>query len=124
VYAPVGSHEDLLPYLVRRLLENGANSSFVNRITDETWRSTTWCAIRSRPSRPSPASRIRAFRCRAIFTAARRPTSPTRETTPWASTSPTTRSCAPSPNRSTPRHRRLARHAAGAGRDAGGADIA
>lgn len=35
VYAPVGSHEDLLPYLVRRLLENGANSSFVNRIVDE-----------------------------------------------------------------------------------------
>lgn len=35
VYAPVGTHEDLLPYLVRRLLENGANSSFVNRITDE-----------------------------------------------------------------------------------------
>jgi RHH-type proline utilization regulon transcriptional repressor/proline dehydrogenase/delta 1-pyrroline-5-carboxylate dehydrogenase len=34
VYAPVGSHEDLLPYLVRRLLENGANSSFVNRIVD------------------------------------------------------------------------------------------
>lgn len=34
VYAPVGSHEDLLPYLVRRLLENGANSSFVNRIAD------------------------------------------------------------------------------------------
>ncbi|WP_405239520.1 bifunctional proline dehydrogenase/L-glutamate gamma-semialdehyde dehydrogenase PutA [Lentisalinibacter orientalis] len=35
VYAPVGSHEDLLPYLVRRLLENGANTSFVNRIVDE-----------------------------------------------------------------------------------------
>ncbi|MDQ2695563.1 MAG: bifunctional proline dehydrogenase/L-glutamate gamma-semialdehyde dehydrogenase PutA, partial [Pseudomonadota bacterium] len=35
IYAPVGSHEDLLPYLVRRLLENGANSSFVNRIVDE-----------------------------------------------------------------------------------------
>jgi len=35
VYAPVGSHEDLLAYLVRRLLENGANTSFVNRITDE-----------------------------------------------------------------------------------------
>lgn len=34
VYAPVGSHEDLLPYLVRRLLENGANSSFVNQIAD------------------------------------------------------------------------------------------
>jgi RHH-type transcriptional regulator, proline utilization regulon repressor / proline dehydrogenase / delta 1-pyrroline-5-carboxylate dehydrogenase len=36
VYAPVGSHEDLLPYLVRRLLENGANTSFVNRIGDES----------------------------------------------------------------------------------------
>ncbi|MGD2139856.1 MAG: bifunctional proline dehydrogenase/L-glutamate gamma-semialdehyde dehydrogenase PutA [Burkholderiales bacterium] len=36
VYAPVGSHEDLLPYLVRRLLENGANTSFVNRLNDET----------------------------------------------------------------------------------------
>ncbi|MDP6705589.1 MAG: bifunctional proline dehydrogenase/L-glutamate gamma-semialdehyde dehydrogenase PutA [Alphaproteobacteria bacterium] len=35
VYAPVGSHEDLLAYLVRRLLENGANTSFVNRIFDE-----------------------------------------------------------------------------------------
>jgi RHH-type proline utilization regulon transcriptional repressor/proline dehydrogenase/delta 1-pyrroline-5-carboxylate dehydrogenase len=34
VYAPVGCHEDLLPYLVRRLLENGANTSFVNRISD------------------------------------------------------------------------------------------
>jgi RHH-type proline utilization regulon transcriptional repressor/proline dehydrogenase/delta 1-pyrroline-5-carboxylate dehydrogenase len=35
VYAPVGEHEDLLPYLVRRLLENGANTSFVNRIVDD-----------------------------------------------------------------------------------------
>src|SRR5690554_790968 len=35
IYAPVGSHETLLAYLVRRLLENGANSSFVNRIADE-----------------------------------------------------------------------------------------
>ena len=35
VYAPVGRHEDLLAYLVRRLLENGANTSFVNRIIDE-----------------------------------------------------------------------------------------
>ncbi|KAF0812865.1 Bifunctional protein PutA [Andreprevotia sp. IGB-42] len=34
VYAPVGSHEDLLAYLVRRLLENGANTSFVSRIAD------------------------------------------------------------------------------------------
>jgi len=36
VYAPVGNHEDLLPYLVRRLLENGSNTSFVNRIADES----------------------------------------------------------------------------------------
>ena len=35
IYAPVGGHEDLLAYLVRRLLENGANSSFVNRIVHE-----------------------------------------------------------------------------------------
>ena len=35
VYAPVGPHKDLLAYLVRRLLENGANSSFVNRFLDE-----------------------------------------------------------------------------------------
>lgn len=35
IYAPVGTHETLLAYLVRRLLENGANSSFVNRIQDE-----------------------------------------------------------------------------------------
>ena len=35
VYAPVGAHEDLLPYLVRRLLENGSNSSFVNRFLDK-----------------------------------------------------------------------------------------
>ncbi len=34
IYAPVGVHGDLLPYLVRRLLENGANSSFVNQFTD------------------------------------------------------------------------------------------
>ena len=36
IYAPVGQHEDLLAYLVRRLLENGANSSFVNQIMDES----------------------------------------------------------------------------------------
>ncbi len=35
IYAPVGTHKDLLAYLVRRLLENGANSSFVNRIADD-----------------------------------------------------------------------------------------
>lgn len=36
IYAPVGTHETLLAYLVRRLLENGANTSFVNRIADDT----------------------------------------------------------------------------------------
>jgi RHH-type proline utilization regulon transcriptional repressor/proline dehydrogenase/delta 1-pyrroline-5-carboxylate dehydrogenase len=35
VYAPVGGHEELLAYLVRRLLENGANTSFVNRLADD-----------------------------------------------------------------------------------------
>ena len=37
VYAPVGEHRDLLAYLVRRLLENGANSSFVHQLADETY---------------------------------------------------------------------------------------
>jgi RHH-type proline utilization regulon transcriptional repressor/proline dehydrogenase/delta 1-pyrroline-5-carboxylate dehydrogenase len=36
IYAPVGTHETLLAYLVRRLLENGANTSFVNRVADQT----------------------------------------------------------------------------------------
>jgi RHH-type proline utilization regulon transcriptional repressor/proline dehydrogenase/delta 1-pyrroline-5-carboxylate dehydrogenase len=36
VYAPVGSHQDLLPYLVRRLLENGANTNFVNRLQNDS----------------------------------------------------------------------------------------
>lgn len=38
IYAPVGAHQDLLAYLVRRLLENGANSSFVNQIVDKAVR--------------------------------------------------------------------------------------
>ncbi|NDH59701.1 MAG: aldehyde dehydrogenase family protein, partial [Proteobacteria bacterium] len=41
IYAPIGKYKDLLPYLVRRLLENGANSSFINRLldpeTDAAW---------------------------------------------------------------------------------------
>ncbi|WP_251359077.1 bifunctional proline dehydrogenase/L-glutamate gamma-semialdehyde dehydrogenase PutA [Kangiella sp. TOML190] len=35
IYAPVGNHKDLLPYLVRRLLENGANTSFVHQLVDK-----------------------------------------------------------------------------------------
>src|SRR5262249_22006842 len=35
IYAPVGGHRELLAYLVRRLLENGANTSFVNRLADD-----------------------------------------------------------------------------------------
>jgi RHH-type transcriptional regulator, proline utilization regulon repressor / proline dehydrogenase / delta 1-pyrroline-5-carboxylate dehydrogenase len=53
VYAPVGSHEDLLPYLVRRLLENGANTSFVNRISDER--------IPVRDLVADPCTEVRAF---------------------------------------------------------------
>jgi RHH-type proline utilization regulon transcriptional repressor/proline dehydrogenase/delta 1-pyrroline-5-carboxylate dehydrogenase len=40
IYAPVGAHRDLLAYLVRRLLENGANSSFVNQVVDTDIRSS------------------------------------------------------------------------------------
>jgi len=59
VYAPVGSHEDLLPYLVRRLLENGANTSFVNRVVDEDVSIRDLVAdpcetVRAFPSRPHP----------------------------------------------------------------------
>ncbi|HEY0178912.1 MAG TPA: bifunctional proline dehydrogenase/L-glutamate gamma-semialdehyde dehydrogenase PutA, partial [Dokdonella sp.] len=59
VYAPVGSHEDLLPYLVRRLLENGANTSFVNRVVDEDVSIRDLVAdpcetVRALPSKPHP----------------------------------------------------------------------
>ncbi len=59
VYAPVGSHEDLLPYLVRRLLENGANTSFVNRIFDESLAAETLVAdpieaVRALAVKPNP----------------------------------------------------------------------
>ncbi|MDR9828237.1 bifunctional proline dehydrogenase/L-glutamate gamma-semialdehyde dehydrogenase PutA [Vibrio sp. FNV 38] len=46
IYAPVGSHKDLLPYLVRRLLENGANSSFVHRLVDSS------CPVESLTAHP------------------------------------------------------------------------
>jgi RHH-type proline utilization regulon transcriptional repressor/proline dehydrogenase/delta 1-pyrroline-5-carboxylate dehydrogenase len=59
IYAPVGSHEDLLAYLVRRLLENGANTSFVNRIVDEKAPLDEIVAdpiskVRSLPQKPHP----------------------------------------------------------------------
>ena len=38
IYAPVGDYEDLLPYLMRRLLENGANTSFVNKLNDKNFK--------------------------------------------------------------------------------------
>jgi RHH-type transcriptional regulator, proline utilization regulon repressor / proline dehydrogenase / delta 1-pyrroline-5-carboxylate dehydrogenase len=44
IYAPVGTHRDLLAYLVRRLLENGANSSFVNQIVSKTVPASVICA--------------------------------------------------------------------------------
>jgi RHH-type proline utilization regulon transcriptional repressor/proline dehydrogenase/delta 1-pyrroline-5-carboxylate dehydrogenase len=55
IYAPVGSHETLLAYLVRRLLENGANSSFVNQIVDESVAIDTLLA--------DPFEAARAARC-------------------------------------------------------------
>ncbi|MEO7323681.1 MAG: bifunctional proline dehydrogenase/L-glutamate gamma-semialdehyde dehydrogenase PutA [Dokdonella sp.] len=57
VYAPVGSHEDLLPYLVRRLLENGANTSFVNRIVDAD--------VSIRELVADPCESVRAFTSKA-----------------------------------------------------------
>jgi RHH-type proline utilization regulon transcriptional repressor/proline dehydrogenase/delta 1-pyrroline-5-carboxylate dehydrogenase len=78
----VGTHETLLAYLVRRLLENGANTSFVNRIADQSIsiqelvadpvasieQMATWKA--------ASACRTRVFRCHAICTAATAPTRP------------------------------------------------
>ena len=67
IYAPVGGHRDLLAYLVRRLLENGANSSFVSAAADP---SVPIAAIIKRPQsadrRSAPRPPPRAFRCRAI----------------------------------------------------------
>ncbi|WP_432453993.1 MULTISPECIES: bifunctional proline dehydrogenase/L-glutamate gamma-semialdehyde dehydrogenase PutA [unclassified Agarivorans] len=59
IYAPVGSHKDLLPYLVRRLLENGANSSFVHRLVDANCPVTDLTVhpaqvLRSRPTLANP----------------------------------------------------------------------
>ena len=72
VYAPVGTHETLLAYLVRRLLENGANSSFVNRLVDpavsidELVADQVEAAARlgGRPYEPIPLPRELTVRCR------------------------------------------------------------
>ena len=66
VYAPVGTHEDLLAYLVRRLLENGANTSFVHRLVDPSVTEEAIIAdpvgkLVAPPPQPSPASREREF---------------------------------------------------------------
>ena len=53
IYAPVGVHRDLLAYLVRRLLENGANSSFVHNLADDALASTTLAA--------DPSAKLRAL---------------------------------------------------------------
>lgn len=59
IYAPVGSHQDLLAYLVRRLLENGANSSFVNQLSNPQIPVATLIAdpvswVRKSPYKPHP----------------------------------------------------------------------
>ncbi len=60
IYAPVGAHRDLLAYLVRRLLENGANSSFVHQLTDEHVRLDELLAsplhLSAQPSMPLPVN--------------------------------------------------------------------
>ena len=63
VYAPVGAHKDLLAYLVRRLLENGANSSFVNQIVDtsvppETVAADPFDALTQHSARPRKGTGI------------------------------------------------------------------
>jgi RHH-type proline utilization regulon transcriptional repressor/proline dehydrogenase/delta 1-pyrroline-5-carboxylate dehydrogenase len=57
VYAPVGAHQDLLPYLVRRLLENGANSSFVHQLYDKT--------IPVETLTENPAKKIKTYKSKA-----------------------------------------------------------
>ncbi|MGM0858571.1 MAG: bifunctional proline dehydrogenase/L-glutamate gamma-semialdehyde dehydrogenase PutA [Pseudomonadota bacterium] len=59
IYAPVGAHKDLLPYLVRRLLENGANSSFVHQLVDPDVPVESLCqhpvdTLRQQPSLANP----------------------------------------------------------------------
>ena len=92
IYAPVGSHEDLLAYLVRRLLENGANTSFVNRIVDEKSPVEEIIAIRPPDCKTWRRNPIPAFPCPATSSA--RPGA-----IPLAWIWPTRRPCAPSPGK-------------------------
>ncbi|MDF0598722.1 bifunctional proline dehydrogenase/L-glutamate gamma-semialdehyde dehydrogenase PutA [Psychromarinibacter halotolerans] len=64
IYAPVGAHRDLLAYLVRRLLENGANSSFVNQIVDEAVPPET---VAADPFDAVEAAKVRVRRPTEIF---------------------------------------------------------
>ena len=67
VYAPVGGHADLLAYLVRRLLENGANSSFVSLAADSSVPVAEVLRAAATLGRPVLVTlAIRASRCRAI----------------------------------------------------------
>ncbi len=66
IYAPVGGHRDLLAYLVRRLLENGANSSFVSAPPTRACRSPPSSSVRRAPSGIRATPVTTAFRCRAI----------------------------------------------------------
>ena len=107
IYAPVGGHRDLLAYLVRRLLENGANSCFVHQLADESLTDADLLA--------DPVAKI------AAVGGTRHPSiplpedlfAPERQEQPRASTSTTGRSWSGSPRRSrrrsTSRRRRARR---------------
>jgi RHH-type proline utilization regulon transcriptional repressor/proline dehydrogenase/delta 1-pyrroline-5-carboxylate dehydrogenase len=70
VYAPVGSHRDLLAYLVRRLLENGANSSFVHQLADESVGMDTLLLsplyVKALPSLPLPVDLLGSSRKNSV----------------------------------------------------------
>jgi RHH-type proline utilization regulon transcriptional repressor/proline dehydrogenase/delta 1-pyrroline-5-carboxylate dehydrogenase len=72
VYAPVGGHEDLLPYLVRRLLENGANTSFVHALLDERFAPEAVAADPVQALRAQPGRHPRIPRPRDILGPERR----------------------------------------------------
>ncbi|MBI1619361.1 bifunctional proline dehydrogenase/L-glutamate gamma-semialdehyde dehydrogenase PutA [Aquamicrobium zhengzhouense] len=67
IYAPVGAHSDLLAYLVRRLLENGANSSFVHQIVDKSVEPETIAADPFEAHKDGPAANLAIARPRDIF---------------------------------------------------------